>query len=96
MIQRARETRTGKKTSELHRVTPGANRGHRKAGAMKTDKQSFNGNRGMSQAIIVWPGGIHGGKKPVIYPLGMTDRETEAIREIVEKALYQNSAGLPE
>ena len=58
---------------------------------MKTVSQSCNGKNGASQAVLVWPGGIHGGKKPIIYPLGTTDEETEAIREFIEKALDQRN-----
>ena len=54
---------------------------------MKQVNVSCSEKEGASQAVLVWPGGIHGGKKPIIFPLGMSDVETEAIRDYLEKRL---------
>jgi len=54
---------------------------------MKQVNVSCNGNESFSQAVIVWPSGIHGEKKPVIYPLAMSEEETDAIREYLERKL---------
>lgn len=37
------------------------------------------------KATLDWPNGLD--FPPVIYPMGDTDRETDAIRELLEKAL---------
>jgi len=54
---------------------------------MKQVNGSYNEKEGASQAVLVWPGGIHGGKMPIIYPLGMSDVETELIRDYLEERL---------
>lgn len=52
---------------------------------MKRDDLSNRTNSSFSQATVLWPRGIH--HKAVIYPLGATDVETEAIRGLLEDAL---------
>jgi len=54
---------------------------------MKQGNISCNENKAFSQVVIVWPSGIQGRKEPIIYPLGMTDKETEAIRDYLERKL---------
>jgi hypothetical protein len=52
---------------------------------MEQVKQSSNRKDYIQQAVILWPSGIR--NEPVIYPLGATDEETEAIRRLLKRML---------
>ena len=54
---------------------------------MKQVNGSYNGEETYSQAILIWPSGLHGKRGLVIYPLGPSEEATELIRNYLEERL---------